>query len=159
VALDDAALFRRIEDFLISYVHCIDDDKLEAWPDFFTERCLYKIISRENHDRGLPLGVMECDSRGMLKDRIESMRRANVYEPHCYRHQISALQIERRADGRFACRSNYLVVRTMADGAMSIFSTGRYLDVIVVEGDQPKLEERLVVFDSRRIETLLVIPI
>jgi 3-phenylpropionate/cinnamic acid dioxygenase small subunit len=42
---------------------------------------------------------------------------------------------------------------------MSIFSTGRYLDVIVLEGDQPKLAERLVVFDSRRIETLLVIPI
>lgn len=159
MALDDAALFRRIEGFLISYVHCIDDDKLEAWPDFFTERCLYKIISLENHDRGLPLGVMECDSRGMLKDRIESMRRANVYEPHRYRHQVSALQIARRADGRVDCRSNYLVVRTMADGTMSIFSTGRYLDRIVLDGDQPKLEERLVVFESRRIETLLVIPL
>jgi anthranilate 1,2-dioxygenase small subunit len=159
VALDDAALFRRIEDFLIRYIHCIDDDKLEAWPDFFTERCLYKIISRENHDRGLPLGVMECDSRGMLKDRIESMRRANVYEPHSYRHQVSALQIERRPDGRIDCRSNYLVVRTMADGTMSIFSTGRYLDRLVLEDGQPKLEERLVVFESRRIETLLVIPI
>ena len=159
MALDDAALFRRIEEFLIRYVHCIDDDKLEAWPDFFTERCLYKIISRENHDRGLPLGVMECDSRGMLKDRIESMRRANVYEPHSYRHQVSALQVERRADGTLACQSNYLVVRTMADGTMSIFSTGRYLDRIVFEGDQPKLEERLVVFESRRIETLLVIPL
>lgn len=159
MALDDAALFRRIEDFLIRYIHCIDDDKLEAWPDFFTERCLYKIISRENHDRGLPLGVMECDSRGMLKDRIESMRRANVYEPHSYRHQVSALQIERRPDGRIDCRSNYLVVRTMADGTMSIFSTGRYLDRLVLEDGQPKLEERLVVFESRRIETLLVIPI
>jgi anthranilate 1,2-dioxygenase small subunit len=159
VALDDAALFRRIEEFLIRYVHCIDDDKLEAWPDFFTERCLYKIISRENHDRGLPLGVMECDSRGMLKDRIESMRRANVYEPHSYRHQVSALQVERHPDGKLTCRSNYLVVRTMADGAMSIFSTGRYLDRIVLEGGQPRLEERLVVFESRRIETLLVIPI
>jgi anthranilate 1,2-dioxygenase small subunit len=159
VALDDVALFRRIEEFLIRYVHCIDDDKLEAWPDFFTERCLYKIISRENHDRGLPLGVMECDSRGMLKDRIESMRRANVYEPHSYRHQVSALQVERRADGKLTCRSNYLVVRTMADGTMSIFSTGRYLDRIVLEGGQPKLEERLVVFESRRIETLLVIPL
>jgi len=95
----------------------------------------------------------------MLKDRIESMRRANVYEPHRYRHQVSGLQIERRADGRLDCRSNYLVVRTMADGTMSIFSTGRYLDRIILDGDQPKLEERLVVFESRRIETLLVIPL
>jgi anthranilate 1,2-dioxygenase small subunit len=157
--LADAALFRRIEDFLIRYVHCIDDDRLEEWPDFFTESCLYKIISRENHDRGLPLGVMECDSRGMLKDRIESMRRANVYEPHHYRHQVSALQITVRADGAFDCRSNFLVVRTMAGGAMAIFATGRYLDRIVLQAGQPLIEERLAVFDSRRIETLLVIPL
>ncbi len=157
--LDDPALFRRIEDFLTRCIHCIDDDRLEEWPDFFTERCRYKIISRENHGRGLPLGVMECDSRGMLKDRIASLRRANVYEPHTYRHQLSALQVERLDDGRFACRSNYLVVRTMADGAMSIFSTGRYLDRLVAEGGDFRFEERLVVFESRQIETLLVIPL
>jgi anthranilate 1,2-dioxygenase small subunit len=158
-ALDDAALFRRVEDFLTRYVHCVDDDRLEEWPDFFTERCTYKIISRENHDRGLPIGVMECDSRGMLKDRIESMRRANVYAPHTYRHQMSALQVERLPDGKLACRSNYLVVRTMADGDMAIFSTGRYLDRLALDGDRLLIEERLVVFESRRIETLLVIPI
>jgi len=158
-ALDDAALYRRIEDFMIRYVHCVDDDRLEAWPDFFAERCLYKIVSRENHDRGLPLGVMECDSRGMLKDRIASLRRANVYEPQTYRHQISALEVERLDGQRFKCRSNYLVVRTMADGAMSLFSTGRYLDRLVAEGDDFLIEERLVVFESRQIETLLVIPL
>src|SRR5258708_24402442 len=102
---------------------------------------------------------MEWDSRGRLKDRIESMRRANVYEPHRYRHQVSALQIAHRADGALDCRSNYLVVRTMADGPMSIFSTGRYLDRLVIEDGEPRIAERLVVFDSRRIETLLVIPL
>jgi anthranilate 1,2-dioxygenase small subunit len=158
-ALDDTGLFRRIEAFMTRYVHCIDDGRLEAWPDFFTERCHYKIISRENYDRGLPLGVMVCDSRGMLKDRIASLRRANVYEPHTYRHQVSALEVERLDAGRFACRSNYLVVRTMADGATSIFSTGRYLDRLVAEGDDFRFEERLVVFESRQVETLLVIPL
>jgi anthranilate 1,2-dioxygenase small subunit len=155
----DPALFRRIEDFLARVVHCIDDDALEQWPDFFTETGHYKIISRENHDRGLPIGVMECDSRGMLKDRIESYRRANVYEPHTYRHQVSALIVEPLGGERFACRSNFLVVRTMATGAMAIFATGRYLDRIVRAGEDFLFEERLAVFESRRIETLLVIPL
>lgn len=155
----DPVLFRRIEDFLARVVHCIDDDRLEAWPDFFTESCLYKIISRENHDRGLPIGVMECDSRGMLKDRIESLRRANVFEPQTYRHQTSALRIEALGDDRFTCVSNFLVVRTMATGDMMVFATGRYLDRIVRSGDDFLFEERLAVFDSRRIETLLVIPL
>jgi len=155
----DPATFRRIEDFLTRVIHCIDDDALEAWPDFFAERCSYKIISRENHDRGLPLGVMECDSRGMLKDRIESYRRANVYEPHTYRHQVSALRVEALGQDRFTCVSNFLVVRTMATGDMAIFATGRYLDRLVRAGDDFLFEERLAVFESRRIETLLVIPL
>lgn len=155
----DPVLFRHIEDFLARVVHCIDDDRLEAWPDFFTETCLYKIISRENHDRGLPIGVMECDSRGMLKDRIESLRRANVWEPQTYRHQVSALRVEALGGDRFTCVSNFLVVRTMATGDMMVFATGRYLDRIVRAGDDFLFEERLAVFDSRRIETLLVIPL
>ena len=155
----DPATFRRIEDFLTRVVHCIDDDKLEAWPDFFAERGAYKIISRENHDRGLPIGVMECDSRAMLQDRIASYRRANVYEPHTYRHQISALRVDALEAGRFACVSNFLVVRTMATGDMAIFATGRYLDRLVGAGDDFLFEERLAVFESRRIETLLVIPL
>ena len=158
-AQDDAALFRRIDDFLAGYVHCIDDDRLEEWPDFFADPCLYKIISRENHERGLPVGMMQCDSRGMLKDRIASMRKANVFAPHTYRHQVSGLQIERRPEGRLVCRSNFLVVRTMADGDMAIFATGRYLDRLTLENGAPLIEERLVVLESRRIETLLVIPI
>lgn len=155
----DPALFRRIEDFLARVVHCIDDDRLEAWPDFFTETGHYKIISRENHDRGLPIGVMECDSRGMLKDRVESYRRANVYEPQTYRHQVSALRVEALDAEHFACVSNFLVVRIMATGDMAIFATGRYLDRLVRVGDDFLFEERLAVFDSRRIETLLVIPL
>ena len=47
----------------------------------------------------------------------------------------------------------------MADGTMTVFSTGRYLDRLAAEGDDFRLEERLVVFESRRVETLLVIPL
>jgi len=148
-----------VADLNAAYAACLDERRFEAWPDFFAERCSYKIISRENHDRGLPIGVMECDSRGMLKDRIESYRRANVYEPHTYRHQVSALRIEALDGDRFACVSNFLVVRTMATGDMAIFATGRYLDRLVRAGDDFLFEERLAVFESRRIETLLVIPL
>lgn len=57
------------------------------------------------------------------------------------------------------CRSNYLVVRTTGDGAMTLYSAGVYLDKIVLNGEGVKFEERIVVPDSRRIETLLVIPL
>jgi anthranilate 1,2-dioxygenase small subunit len=150
---------RAIDELHTRYIRTIDDERWEEWPGLFTESCMYKIVTRENFSQGLPLAVMECNSRGMLQDRVTGLRTINVYEPHRYLHMTSGLAIE-NIDGNVArCRSNYLVVRTMLDGAMSIFSAGVYLDKVLLGPGEPRFEERVVVADSRRIETLLVFPL
>ncbi len=149
----------KIEDMIADYVHCIDDDRLEEWPAFFTDDCVYKVISRENYEKGRPIGVFFCDNKAMLKDRVYALREANIYEPHSYRHMISATKILDSSNGEYRVQTNYHVVRIMQEGTVSVFSTGKYLDRIVFEEGRPKFKERLVVFDSRRVDTLLVIPI
>ena len=150
---------RIIEDLHARYVRCIDDDRLEAWPDLFTDPCRYQITTRENVTRNLPLGLLECTSTGMLRDRIEALRRVNVYEPQTYSHHISALEVTPRDDGTFAARSNYLVIRTMAEGDTMLFSASVYADVIEIAGEGARFRERIVIAESRRIDTLLVLPI
>ncbi len=157
--LREETLRRAVEALHTRYIRVIDDDRLEEWPGLFTESCVYKIVTRENVDLGLPLPVMECRSRGMLQDRVTGLRRINVYEPQRYLHQISGLEIDPAEDGKVKCRSNYLVVRTLGDGSMTLYSAGIYLDTIVVDGDGAKFHERVVIQDSRRVETLLVIPL
>jgi anthranilate 1,2-dioxygenase small subunit len=156
---DDPLLRLRIEAFMADYVHCLDSDQLEAWPDFFTEDGRYRVCTRENYDRGLPLSVMSCSGRGMFRDRISALRTANVFEPHVYCHVIGALRILGSSPGRVQTESNFQVVRTMVDGAMSIFACGRSLDTISIQGEALKLGERIVILDSRQIDTLLVIPL
>jgi anthranilate 1,2-dioxygenase small subunit len=156
---DDLFLRLRIEAFMADYVHCLDTDQLEAWPDFFTEDAHYRVCTRENHDRGLPLSVMSCSGRGMFRDRISALRTANVFEPHVYCHVIGALRILDASSGRVQTESNFQVVRTMVDGTMSIFACGRSLDTVAIQGEALKLSERIVVLDSRQIDTLLVIPL
>ena len=51
------------------------------------------------------------------------------------------------------------VIRTMEDGQSDTFATGSYVDEIVTAGDGPRLKRRTVVLDSRRIDTLLVVPL
>lgn len=148
----------RIEALNTRYIRAIDDDKLEAWPALFTDPCLYKIVTRENFDRGLPLAVMECASRGMLIDRVTGYRRVNIFEPQRYTHLLSGLAIEPVDAEHFACRQNYLVLRTTVTGETAIFSAGTYLDRVVLREDA-QLEERIVVQESRRVDTLLVIPL
>jgi anthranilate 1,2-dioxygenase small subunit len=157
--MDPDMLRRLVEQLHTRYIRIIDDDRLEEWPGLFTESCLYKIITRENYEQGLPLAVMECRSRGMLVDRVTGLRRINVYEPHRYLHQVSGLAIDPVNENTAACRSNYLVVRTTGDGAMMLFSAGIYLDRVVIEDGCALFAERIVVPDSRKIETLLAIPL
>jgi len=154
-----AELRQQVEALHARYMRVIDDDHLEDWPDLFVEQGVYRIVTRENFDAGLPLPVMECRSQGMMRDRVTGYRRINVYEPHRYSHQTSALEIEAADDSTVRCRSNYLVIRTMIDGTMSIFSAGVYIDTIVLLPGGARFAERIVVQASRRIETLLVIPL
>ena len=147
-----------VEKLHAQYAHALDDDRLEAWPDFFTENATYRIATAENEARGLPLPVLSCNSRAMMRDRVQSLRHANIYEPQSYRHMISSIIVERLDDKRVRSTANFLVIRIMQDGGTSIFASGKYLDRIVLS-PEPKYEERVVVCDSRRFDTLLAIPL
>ncbi len=154
-----AAVSSAIVRLMTQYVHAIDNDELDRWPQFFTESCFYQILPRAAHEQGHMVGVWFCDNRGMLEDRIRSLREINVYEPHVYRHVIGPTEILEGADGTYKAQTSYIVVRTMHDGEMTVFSAGRYLDEIVVTGDTALLQKRIVITDSARFDTLVVIPI
>ena len=159
--LDVQLLRLRVEDLLARYVHCIDDDRLEEWPAFFVERGRYRVTTAENHERGLPLPIVYADSRAMLRDRVAALRQANIYEPQRYRHVVSSLLVE-RIDARSAkAVSNFQVVRIMQTGESTLFATGRCLDRVLLAGDGglAQFEERVIVLDSRAIDTLLAIPL
>jgi anthranilate 1,2-dioxygenase small subunit len=152
----------RLADLYCAYSDALDEGALERWPDFFTEDCFYRITSAENYEAGLPLGLIYATSRNMLKDRISALREANIYEPQRYRHLVSSIKIVRDlAEGPEALDlvANFLVVRTMQDGAMTIFGAGRYVDRVKREAGNWKFASKTVILDSRQIDTLLAIPI
>jgi anthranilate 1,2-dioxygenase small subunit len=155
----DAQLHFMIERLITDYVHCIDDDRLEEWPGFFAEPCLYKIVSAENYERGFPIGVFFANTRGMLQDRVSALREANIYEPQRYRHLVSSIRILEQTGSVVPAESNFLVTRIMQDGGTTLFATGRYLDRIATDGPKLLFTEKIVVCDSRRIDTLLAIPL
>ena len=155
----ETALESRIQGLHADYAHCIDDDRLEDWPDFFTADGRYRVITRENHELGLPVSLIYCDGRGMLADRISAMRTANVFEPHTYCHLVGAPRVSESIGNEHHVRANFSVTRTLSDGEMSVFACGRYLDCVVEDAGGLLLAERTVVLESRRIDTLLVIPL
>ena len=152
-------MLERVVRLNADYARAIDDDRLEDWPGFFTEKCLYKITSADNHRRGLEAGVIYADTKNMLRDRVAALREANVYERQTYRHLIGLPALVGMEGELTRAETPFLVVRIMRDGTMDLFATGRYLDALMDDAGALRLRERVVVCDSGRFDTLLALPL
>ena len=158
--MSEADTVFRLSSLNTAYAACIDSDRLEDWPGFFEEHCLYKITTADNHRRGYAAGVIYADSRAMLLDRVAALREANIYERHAYRHIVGMPRLTAETAGIVGAETPFLVIRTMRDGRMDIFAAGRYLDRVATVSDGTlRFAERIVVCDSPRFDTLLAIPL
>lgn len=146
---------------LAEWAHAIDQDRVEDIAALMRPDGRYTVTSRFNHNRGLPMAIIDAHSAAQLRDRIKSMRLANIYQPQSYRHVISGIQVMgQEASGLLQVRSSFAVVRTLELlGDSMLFASGECHDLIDLQGPQPRFAQRRMVYDSRAVETLMVIPI
>jgi anthranilate 1,2-dioxygenase small subunit len=153
------SVYQQIARAQADYARCIDDDRLEQWPDHFHGSCIYKVTTAANHREGLEGGIIFANSKGMLKDRVSALREANIYERQSYRHILGQPSILQESTTEVRSETPFLVARIVLDGETDIFATGRYLDLYKIEDGKVRLNERIVVCDSSRVDTLLALPL
>jgi anthranilate 1,2-dioxygenase small subunit len=151
--------YEKIDRLLRVYCHVLDDGEVDLWSGLFQEDATYQITTRENLANRYPLGIILCEGRGMMDDRIKALKTANIFESHTYCHITGPMDMVEQMEDRWAVRSNFVVYRTMYTGEVTLFATGKYLDVVDTSGAEATFAERVVVVDSRRIDTLLVYPL
>ena len=149
----------KVQDLNVRYAQAIDDNQLEAWPDFFTEDGRYRVTTAENVAQNLPLSLIYATSRAMLRDRVKALREANIYEAQRYRHMLGPSRLEPAEGGTLQARTSFMIARIMHTGETTMFATGSYHDRVVLDGDTARFAERTVILDSRQIDTLLAIPL
>jgi anthranilate 1,2-dioxygenase small subunit/terephthalate 1,2-dioxygenase oxygenase component beta subunit len=149
----------RVQEINARYVEAIDDDRLEAWPGFFTDDGRYRITTAENAAQGLPLSLLYATSRAMLRDRVRALREANIYESQRYRHVLGAPRIIAAEGVSLAARTPFMVARVMHTGETMLFATGCYEDRVVIAPTEAHFAEKTVILDSRQVDTLLAIPL
>ena len=148
-----------LEELYAAYAACLDEERFEEWPEFFVERCLYRIVPRQNFERGLPLATWLCESKGYLRDRVVAIRKTAVYAPRYVRRMVSGLRVLGWKDGVLEARANYLALETLQDELTRVFNTGQYRDRLVVEDGKLKFSERTCVFDSELVPNSLIYPL
>lgn len=148
-----------ISDLLERYAHALDDGDAEAWSGFFELDGVYQVTTRENVEAGRPIGIVLCEGRGMMDDRIKALRIANIFESHAHRHVLGRPVLQAQEDGSVKARSSFVIYRTMYTGQTEVFATGVYDDVLKPHQQEWKIAARRVVLDSRMVDTLMVYPL
>ena len=148
--LSDAGLHARVRDHYDDYYAALDDLRLEEWPSFFTAECLYRIVSRENFERGFPLSTVLAESRGMLHDRVTGLLKTQMYAPRYYRRFPGPLRLEQDTEG-IRTRHNLLMMQTRVDKQPEVILCGVCHDLLVEEDGRLRFRERIVVFDDRYV--------
>jgi anthranilate 1,2-dioxygenase small subunit len=144
---------------MAEYAMAIDENRLEDWVELFDEACDYRIVTRENVEQDLPNVLMWCDNKNMLRDRVESYREVNLYNPHYDRHVLGPLRFISYDDLAWRFDVSYSLFQTELEGASRLFSVGRYRVEALIEGDVARLKSVTVVADTGLIPSLLATPI
>jgi anthranilate 1,2-dioxygenase small subunit len=156
----DLLLQRELEELYTRYAEALDDGPLEEWPEFFAEQCLYLIIPRENVQLGLPLAIMRCESRDMLRDRVTAVRETMMYEQRYLRHHVTNLRVRSRDGAVVEASANFSVIEVLPDELPRVLICGRYLDRVVREADGAwRFVERRCVYDSTLVPNSIIYPV
>jgi len=141
------------------YADLIDEGPLAEWPTLFTEDAIFKIVTRENVDRGWALALMSCDSRAAIEDRAYAIENLSMTIPRRYRHLISGIAAAPRGADKWNATANFAVFETIEGQPTAAFAAGRYKDVIVRENGTLRFKEKISITDAASIKNSLVFPL
>jgi 3-phenylpropionate/cinnamic acid dioxygenase small subunit len=146
-------------DLLAEYGALLDAGRYEDWLGLFAAECGYRIVPRENCERGLEAALILCDSRAMLEDRIMALREANKYNIHSDRHLIGLPRILAAAGEAIEIEAPFVVHQSDQEGETRLFATGLYRDRLEPEGGRLKIRDKFILLDSFAVPTLLATPL
>ena len=141
------------------YAALVDAADWNAWCELFTDDCIYRLVPRENHERGLPLATLAFESKGMLKDRAYAIRETLFHDPYYQRHVVALPRVLKSDSARWHTETNYAVFRTKLSQLTTVFNVGRYLDTIVPTPQGLKFAAKVCVYDSEMIPNSIIYPI
>ena len=155
----DLDLFFQLQALYTDYALAVDSGHWDAWPEFFTDECEYKLQPRENHERGFPLSTLSFESKGMLMDRAYAIRETLFHDPYYQRHVVGTPVVREVRDGVIHSEANYAVFRTKYNKDSTVFNVGRYIDEVVQTPRGLKFAKRWCIYDSEMIPNSIIYPI
>jgi salicylate 5-hydroxylase small subunit len=148
-----------VQEFYSRYAECLDGGRLQVWPEFFLDYCVYRITTRRNLRLGPDGDLVSLSTRTGMRDRIVAIGQSEDYEPHTQRHLVSNFRIQAASDEELRAQANFSILRTYPDRRSEYFVSGTYNDRIAISAGRLNFREKICVLDSDVPPDSLVYPI
>ena len=148
-----------VEEFYARYAECLDGGRLQQWPEFFLEACVYRITTRRDLRLGPDQDLVSVSTRTAMFDRIVAVGQSEDYEPHVQRHTISNFRIQAASGQELRAQANFQILRTFPERNSEYFVSGTYNDRIAIAAGRLHFREKICVLDSDVAPHSLVYPI
>lgn len=160
IAPQRAAVLRsEIEAFHAEYCAALDANDVERWPDFFCEDARYRITSRENALLDMPVGLVYCEGRDMIRDRALAVAHSQMFAPRHMLHMLGVTRVIEEGGDGIVSQTPFILLQTLVEGPSTVHLAGTYFDRFVRSGEQLLLADRQVVHDTEVLATALAYPV
>ena len=157
-ALREARL--EIEEFNYAYAETLDRMDVESWAEFFSDDAFYHVIARDNFESGLPLGLIYCEGKAMMKDRAYALLNTEMFAPRYLHLTITNTRALSSDSDGIRASANYTLIETLVEEPSRVQQVGKYRDLFIRDAEGAlKLKERVCIYDSVMIDNCLVFPV
>lgn len=161
--MDKSAALREarfaIEEFNYAYSDTLDRFDVDGWVEYFAEDALYHVIARDNAESGLPLGLIYCEGKAMMKDRAYALLNTEMFAPRYLHLSITNTRALKIEGDLIHAVANYTLIETLVEEQSRVQQVGKYRDIFERTPNSLLLQERKCVFDSVMIDNCLVFPV
>jgi 3-phenylpropionate/cinnamic acid dioxygenase small subunit len=150
---------REIEEFNYAYADTLDQFDVDRWVEFFTDDAFYHVIARDNAESGLPLGLIYCEGKAMMKDRAFALLNTEMFAPRYLHLSITNTRAIAIEGAIIHATANYTLIETLVEEPSRLQQVGKYRDKFQRTKNGILLKERVCTYDSVIINNCLVFPV
>jgi len=148
-----------VEEFHYEYAAGLERGEIEQWPDYFTDDAFYRVVARDNEESGLPLGLVYCEGKGMLRDRAYAIIHTETFAPRYIQLRISNTRVFSADEKFIKAEASYLLLETLVEEPSRVQQVGKYYDVFERVNGGLLIKDRKCVYDTVVIDNCLVFPV